>query len=123
MINQKILRRQLDHIIKIQIRKPHWIDGFIKIPLRCILGVPSRIEVRSEIGDAVGGLFGNAMEKANQEGGSAKRRPTGKAAQHGSGSIVYKTQPYPVNLKQISMMGGSSPLLLTTNSSFYRVQF
>ena len=81
-----------------------------------------------------GALTGPASTYGLQQLGLG-HRPSGKAPQHGSGSIVYKTQPYPVKVppplarapheggKHISMMGGSSPFLLTNNSSFNSVKF
>ena len=69
-----------------------------------------------------GALTGPASTYGLQQLGLG-HRPRGKAPQHGSGSIVYKTQPYPVKVKHISMMGGSSPFLLTNNSSFNSVKF
>ena len=46
-----------------------------------------------------GALTGPASTYGLQQLGLG-HRPRGKAPQHGSGSIVYKTQPYPVNFKQ-----------------------
>ena len=69
-----------------------------------------------------GALTGPASTYGLQQLGLG-HRPRGKAPQHGSGSIVYKTQPYPVKVQHISMMGGSSPFLLTNNSSFNSVKF
>ena len=83
-----------------------------------IIGVPG------EIGSAVGGLIGDALDKANQEGGSKHmRRPMGKAPQHGSGATVYRTRPYPTRALPKAQMGGASPFLLTHNSSFNSVKF
>jgi hypothetical protein len=45
-----------------------------------VLGVPS------EVGNALGGFIGEALDKANQEGAGRRRRPHGKPMQHGSGS-------------------------------------
>ncbi len=81
------------------------------------------------VGDTVGGVIGIALNKANQEGGRTHmRRPKSKAPQHGSGGTVYKTQPYPIHnsiyvQRRIPQMGGSSPFLLTDNSSFNSVKF
>ena len=88
-----------------------------------IIGVPG------EIGSAVGGLIGDALDKANQEGGSKHmRRPMGKAPQHGSGATVYRTRPYPIKTNiyvqpRIPQMGGASPFLLNHNSGFNSVKF
>ena len=71
-----------------------------------------------------GALTGPAATYGLQQLGLGKkhrRRPTGKPPQHGSGTTVYRTQPYPV--KQKPMTGGNSPFLLTNNSSFNRVKF
>ncbi len=45
-----------------------------------VLGVPS------EVGNALRGFIGDALDKANQEGAGRRRRPHGKHMQHGSGS-------------------------------------
>ena len=83
-----------------------------------IIGVPG------EIGSAVVGLIGDALDKANQEGGSKHmRRPMGKAPQHGSGATVYKTRSYPIRALPKAQMGGASPFMLTNNSSFNSVKF
>ncbi len=71
-----------------------------------------------------GALTGPAATYGLQQLGLGKkhrRRPIGKPPQHGSGTILYKTQPYPVKSKP--MTGGNSPFLLTNNSSFNRVKF
>ncbi len=55
-----------------------------------------------------GALTGPAATYGLQQLGLGKkprRRKTGKPPQHGSGPIVYRTQPYPV--KQKPMTGGS----------------
>ncbi len=71
-----------------------------------------------------GALTGPAATYAIQQlglGMKHRRRPTGKPPQHGSGSIVYRTQPSPVKTKP--MTGGNSPFLLTNNSSLNMVKF
>ena len=76
------------------------------------------------VAPASGALTGPAATYGLQQLGLGKkhrRRPTGKAPQHGSGTIVYKTQPYPVKTKP--MTGSNLPFLLTTNSSFHMVKF
>ena len=71
-----------------------------------------------------GALTGPAATYGLQQLGLGKNhrlRPTGKPPQHGSGTILYKTQPYPVKIKP--MTGGSSPFLLANNSSYNSVKF
>jgi hypothetical protein len=71
-----------------------------------------------------GALTGPAATYGLQQlglGNNHRLRPTGKPPQHGSGTILYRTQPYPVKLKP--MTGGSSPFLLANNSSYNSVKF
>ena len=71
-----------------------------------------------------GALTGPAATYGLQQLGLGKNhrlRPTGKPPQHGSGTILYRTQPYPVKTKP--MTGGSSPFLLANNSSYNSVKF
>ena len=81
-----------------------------------------------------GAITGSAATYGLQQLGLGKRhRTSGKAPQHGSGATVFRTSSFPVSLKnaklnnmhqiQRPMMGGNSPFLLTTNSSFNSVQF
>ena len=81
-----------------------------------------------------GAVTGSAATYGLQQLGLGKRhRTSGKAPQHGSGATVFRTSSFPVNLKnaklnnmhqiQRPMMGGNSPFLLTTNSSFNSVKF
>ena len=85
--------------------------------------------VPGEIGSAVGGLIGDALDKANPEGGiKHMRRPMGKAPQHGSGATVYKTRSYPIKSNiyvqpRIPKMGGALPFLLTHKSSSNSAKF
>ena len=71
-----------------------------------------------------GALTGPAATYGLQQLGLGKkhrRRPTGKPPQHGSGTIVYRTQPDRVKTKP--MTGGNSPCLLAKNSSYKMVKF
>ena len=71
-----------------------------------------------------GALTGPAATYGLQQLGLGKNhrlRPTGKPPQHGSGTILYRAQPYPVKTKP--MTGGSSPFLLANNSSYNSVKF
>ena len=71
-----------------------------------------------------GALTGPAATYGLQQLGLGKNhrlRPTGKPPQHGSGTILYRTQPYPVKTKP--MTGGNSPFLLANNSSYNSVKF
>jgi hypothetical protein len=87
-----------------------------------LVGVPD------VVGDTVGGVIGEALDKANPEGGRRMCRPKGKAPQPGCGTNVFKTQPYPVSgfpkaqLRNMHFlhphMGGSLPVLVTTASSY-----
>ena len=71
-----------------------------------------------------GALTGPAATYGLQQLGLGKNhrlRPTGKPPQHGSGTILYRTQPYAVKTKP--MTGGNSPFLLANNSSYNSVKF
>ena len=97
--------------------------------------------VGTYLGGPLGGVAGAvAGVGLKQLGYGINTRPTGKAPQHGSGTIgyrppdnmhqkqnIYKTLPYPVNVsKQFTLQnmqrGGNSPFLLTHNSSFNSIK-
>jgi hypothetical protein len=71
-------------------------------------------------GPTAGAVAGNYLEQA---GYGTRRRPRGKAPQHGSGATVYKTRSYPIRALPKAQMGGASPFMLTNNSSFNSVKF
>ena len=71
-------------------------------------------------GAIAGGIAGEMLDQA---GYGTRRRPRGKAPQHGSGATVYKTRSYPIRALPKAQMGGASSFMLTNNSSFNSVKF